>query len=291
MIDQVLTLIQYGAYGFGFFGLICFFLLAASYWRNQRREEERLKQAKAEIADMTLLFKTMRDIIKQQKSIAREFNEEIDAKMTAVKTLLEQGVQRNERLYERQQELTTLVREAKDELASIQRQSRFLREDHTETAARLRDSVAAERAPGPVVKPKPPEPAPAEDRLTGTGVTQASFTDWMGPDFDSLATAAPAEEPPPAPKVDPPEAPEDAEAAREAFRALLDLDTAPPQPVAPAPPKREAPGPNGSAARLQTRVREYSDAGMTVPEIARELGIGKGEVRLALSLARRNRDE
>ena len=35
---------------------------------------------------------------------------------------------------------------------------------------------------------------------------------------------------------------------------------------------------------IQQRVYEYSDAGMRVPEIARELGVGKGEVRLILSL-------
>jgi hypothetical protein len=35
---------------------------------------------------------------------------------------------------------------------------------------------------------------------------------------------------------------------------------------------------------LQRRVQEYADAGMSVPQISRELGIGKGEVRLILSL-------
>ena len=40
------------------------------------------------------------------------------------------------------------------------------------------------------------------------------------------------------------------------------------------------------AVPLQQRVLEYSEAGMGVAEIARELGIGKGEVRLMLSLAK-----
>ena len=52
------------------------------------------------------------------------------------------------------------------------------------------------------------------------------------------------------------------------------------------------PGGNGAATPppaavpLQQRVLEYSQAGMGVAEIARELGIGKGEVRLMLSLAK-----
>jgi predicted transcriptional regulator len=37
-------------------------------------------------------------------------------------------------------------------------------------------------------------------------------------------------------------------------------------------------------------VYEYNDAGMTVAEIAHEIGIGKGEVRLILSL-RKNRSD
>ncbi|MCC6145782.1 MAG: DUF742 domain-containing protein, partial [Candidatus Hydrogenedentes bacterium] len=53
-------------------------------------------------------------------------------------------------------------------------------------------------------------------------------------------------------------------------------------------------GGNGAAAGLspmQKRVLDYCNAGMSVADIARELGIGKGEVRLMLSLARQSRME
>ena len=44
--------------------------------------------------------------------------------------------------------------------------------------------------------------------------------------------------------------------------------------------------PDTMSVPLQQRVLEYSEAGMTVAQVSRELGIGKGEVRLMLSLAR-----
>ncbi len=289
MIDQVRMLIQFGAYGFGAIGLACFVLLAVAYQRNQRKEEDRLKRARAEIADMTLLFKTMRDIIKQQKSIAREFNREIDGKMIAVKHLLEQGIQRNEKLFERQQELTAMIRDAKEELASVQRQARFLRDDETAAerathkAPHVPHPETKTSTPGQRVKALPPEPTPAvsEDQLAGTGVTQAPFSEWVGIDFQDFGENKSETS---LPKVTPPEPPEDPEAARQAFRALLDMDDA-----APSAAEAETNQDNmesGSGLHLRKRVSEYSEAGMTVPEIARELGIGKGEVRLALSLAK-----
>jgi DNA-binding NarL/FixJ family response regulator len=52
------------------------------------------------------------------------------------------------------------------------------------------------------------------------------------------------------------------------------------------PAGKNAEGANGRAklTPLQQRVYEYSDAGMSIAEIANEIGIGKGEVRLILSI-------
>jgi len=64
---------------------------------------------------------------------------------------------------------------------------------------------------------------------------------------------------------------------------LLNLSEEPAQDQSPA----LAPGKTNGRSRsgtLRARVLEYSDAGMSVPEIARELGLGKGEVRLILSI-------
>ena len=92
-----------------------------------------------------------------------------------------------------------------------------------------------------------------------------------------------------------PETTEDADAARDAFKALLDYEEQREQDEAVAPseaaqdepvPVATPAGNNGhtSPTPLQTRVYEYNDAGMTVAQIAKEMGVGKGEVRLILSL-------
>jgi DNA-binding NarL/FixJ family response regulator len=79
--------------------------------------------------------------------------------------------------------------------------------------------------------------------------------------------------------------PADGEAAREAFRALLDLSSRPPGEEPAKQPANGTPHARVNPA-LQKRILEYSQAGMAVSDIARELGIGKGEVRLMLSLAK-----
>lgn len=177
----------------------------------------------------------------------------------------------------------------------------------------------------------PPRPAPVpkaltpaeEAKLADTGVTKAPYSSWIAEDLLGFGASAgangtPADEQrvPPAPR--PPAATARAsvpveedepdlevsgngEAAREAFRALLNMPMGHDAPLAPV----DMPGQtramaaamqgNGGAteevqfsAPLQQRVLEYSEAGMTVAEVSRELGIGKGEVRLMLSLARQS---
>jgi hypothetical protein len=319
----------------GALSLGCAGLLAYLYARQDRRERERLRQAKADIADIMLLFQTMRDIVSQQKRLAREFNEELNRKIGGVKHILAQSLEKNERLYERQQALTRELEEARAELRSLQRQLSYARGQAPPPGGAVpsgRSPIPPRRkesAPEPFVSlPKSPPvsvPAPAPDdaRLEGTGITKAPHQPWSGVDFGAAAAGEAAD----APRVETgagegaavaavssvdtfrgliaeltqPEAPVSQEevldgestervagspaesaAARSAFRSLLDMEPA-------APPAGVPVGAgNGGAKRtpIQQRVVEYHDAGMSIAEIAQELGIGKGEVRLMLSLAR-----
>ena len=155
---------------------------------------------------------------------------------------------------------------------------------------------------------------PAEEaRLADTGVTKAPFTSWIAEDLmgsngsraehvqpsTSIPKALTARNPAPLDEEEPePQAPGNGEAAREAFRALLNMpmndDVHIPPLEMPGQTKAMAAAVQGHvteeevhlSAPLQQRVLEYSEAGMTVAEVSRELGIGKGEVRLMLSLAR-----
>lgn len=358
----------------GSIGVVVF--LIVMFRRNERKTEERLRQARADITDMTILFQTMRDIIGQQKALAKDFNEELEHKMGQVKHILNLGMEKNKQLYDKQQRIAADLEEAQARMEGLFRQL-----SHADKAMATVAPPAPPRpvsppapvtsaprpaAPTPVVatpepspapvprppssvlvrrpladtrelsaaspptrvdRPMPPRAAPAapplsdadRERLAATGVTRAPFSPWIAEDLPEnngkeAAPTTPAVEPAPVAPASPPRpapalagdeeelesfAPSNGDAAREAFRALLNMPMT--AGVAPAPPEMPgqvagmapradgygpAPDEGAISAPLQQRVLEYSEAGMTVAEVSRELGIGKGEVRLMLSLAR-----
>lgn len=283
----MLETLQHIAMATGGIAFVCFLFFLWFYWRNERRESGRLKQTKADIADMTILFQTMRDIIKQQKELARDFNHRLDTKMSVVKQVLTQGIDRNKDLYEKQQALTQQLEEARQQLQSLQRQIILLR-DTGETVPRPKsESRIPAHEPVQEIPVRQAPSVPMDDMRTGPSRLPAAFADWADFDLETeSAEPAPEEEP-----VQAPEAPGDAQAARNAFRALLDLDPHPAYWAADEAEPKAAPGGSGGnggsgqkLTPLQRRVLEYHGAGMGVAEIAQELGVGKGEVRLMLNL-------
>jgi hypothetical protein len=291
-----------------------FLLLVWFYRRNEARERDRFKQTKADIADMTILFQTMRDIIRQQKELAREFNERLDQKMGVVKEILGQGIERNKQLYEKQQSLGSAVEDAERNLKQLREQiartpgpaSHPPEKSATPVASATTDAPS-DNLPDARIFPETDTVSAPEKSTRMTSPQRdagapAAFADWTN--FDMEEPSAKEDEPEEEEVVDAPLAPEDPQAARDAFRALLDLDphAAPMEPELPMaeedtgqtllPEIEGMAGGNGSdrgmRSPLQRRVMEYRDAGMNVAQIARELGIGKGEVRLMLSLLKQS---
>ncbi|HEX71923.1 MAG TPA: hypothetical protein ENN65_01200 [Candidatus Hydrogenedentes bacterium] len=292
--------------------LIAFLLLVFLYHRNEKRQKELLKQTRLDIADMAILFQTMRDIIGQQKALARQFNQAIDQKTAGVKTVLAQSIAKNERLYEQQQALLGQIQEAQAQLQSLQRQMAYL----DETVARLKQSapggsVQEEIAPppprenAPETEPEPPassassesrSPAQEEDMSLArarNAVLEATLDEWRDLELDAASPKTEEEAPPEAV----PEQIDHPQAARDAFRALLDMEMSPASPHPgthpPEPLETAEASPDGNGGKtmvaLQKRILEYSEAGMSIADISRELGIGKGEIRLMLSLAKQRR--
>ncbi len=282
------TIVMSALIGLALIAMACFLLLIVLYNRNERKQRLRLEQTKADIADMALLFETMRSVITQQKALAKEFNQELEKKVSQVKQVLAQSMAKNERLYEQQQDLAKQLLEAKTDLQSLQRQITHIQERPApvspqvpvpEPAASVPPTAPPRGEEPLVIKTPVPPPAPAVPSLP------SAFADWGG--FEMAETPEPVVLNAKPEKSAEPQ--EDSETARAAFRALLDLIPAKHAPVA-APPTAEPPAGDGKITRsLQQRVIEYSEAGMNIPDIARELGVGKGEVRLMLSLARQKR--
>ncbi len=250
-----------------------------------------LKQSRDDLANMMILLQTMRDLLDQQKLLARQLNASLDKKVTFIRESVDSAMKDLEELRagikqvaaqaQRAQETNGRKEESQGPNGHDSRTPEPARKmPHLTVVEREKDEDREER-PALQLLALPKSPPGDEDIIES----------WVGLDFGGDEPDPYAFEVP----ETPPEAPEDAEAAREAFRALLNLE---PQPAIKAKPATavatqdaiHAGGNGKTAPPLHSRVYEYNDAGMTVAQIAQEIGIGKGEVRLILSL-RKNRSD
>jgi hypothetical protein len=222
--------------------------------------------------ELAILYQQMRATVDEQKTLARELNGDVEKKVDLMRKVFRHTLAEQEILSKRQKELAEALQEVREVLAQVEthigmRRARVLRQEQ-ETVV-----TAAPEAPlNAVVTPDDiPEDAAGESEDV-----------WVGVDFvEPEATRDPFVVP-----EEMPEEPRDPEVAREAFRALLSMKSVK-QPGADS--EKAAHAPTGSNGRSRTdtlkrRVNEYHDAGMSVAQIAQELGIGKGEVRLMISL-------
>ncbi len=225
----------------------------------------RPRPRKMDYTNMMILFQSMRDILEEQKALARQLTEGIDKRISQIRQTVE---------------------ETRAELAAIREKAHALAaelETRRPPDFRQPEAPPSDRTASPQHNGHSETSPPL--RAIATPEASPRFNDmidnWIGLDFGEEAPDAHAPAPPP-----PPEMPENPDMARQAFRTLLNYQEAQPPPADPS--QKNQRGGNGSAkiTPLQARVYEYCDAGMPIPLIAQELGIGKGEVRLILSLRR-----
>lgn len=234
-----------------------------------------------------IMFQTMRDVIGEQKELARDFNRSFDRKIKVVRQVIDAAKQREQQLVQAQRELVRLLQEAGHDV-SFEPGSML-------GGVEVEASETVETPAAPRAKVAKSEPPAQEQRFVAIGHEPEEGDNlidaWAGLDFGAEDPLTVEDEVP----EEPPESPEDAEAARDAFRSLLNLGggavasngdadehetEVEEEDVSPARAINGA----GNTSPLQRRVYEYSDSGMSVSEIAKELGVGKGEVRLILSL-------
>lgn len=292
---EYLALLRIVLYTAGSVALLFAFVFYLLYRRAQRMRQPPPRDPQFDLANMRILFQTMRDVIEQQKDLARQLNEHIDKKIAYIKRIASKTLEDFEKLRGVTRDLVLELDEARTELTSVQKQVGYISQDLKKTPIDL-----AERKTEETILPRkqeePPEPEPEKPTLqilanpkdespVGDLVDQ-----WVGLDLGGGELEPERFEAPEAP----PGKPENAQAARQAFKALLDISSTQPQETAGALDTGSALGRVDSGdgrsrgasgiTPLQARIYEYKDAGMTVPQIARELGVGKGEVRLVLSL-------
>lgn len=229
-----------------------------------------------DLASMMILLQTMRDLLEQQKGFARELNKALDARVEFIKTTVESARGELAMLGESVKQLGNEVERLKRETVSPPAQPA--------QPANVRHLSAYTPPPQPEPSKEHERPAlrvlalPREPETAGDAIDSWVGLDFAGDEPDPLGFDVPETEP---------EAPKDPDAARSAFRALLDLEPEEQSAQNTAPPVRDPGALSGNhrpVPPIHARVYEYNDAGMSVAQIAQELGIGKGEVRLILSL-------
>ena len=249
-----------------------------------------LQQSRDDLTNMMILLQTMRDLLDQQKHLARQLNASLDKKVTFIRESVDAATKDLAELRAGIQQAATLAQHAQRPPSGATDTERPNGRDsalpdtpkkapHLSVIEATAEEDTDER-PALQLLALPKEP-PAQDDI---------IESWVGLDFggdepDPLAFDVPDS---------PPDKPEDAEAAREAFRALLNLNDNPVTETRPSGRSTAGSargGGNGKTVQpLHASVYEYNDAGMTVAQIAQEIGIGKGEVRLILSLRKSRSD-
>ncbi len=288
--------------------IFCSAMLLVFFIRDVRLRNTPPAHAQTDSANMTILFSTMRDVLSEQKDLARQFNQALNKRIGEVREVVDVVREEREIMRESRHELMRLLDKARELHDQIIQAS-----DSVTTAAPLTDSKPIGKAVAETPTPRfssvplvstetPPDALAPPSALSSDPdipsvipVPEKSpepdlIDHWAGLDFGEGRELPSDHEV--VEEVEAPIAPEDAAAARDAFRTLLNLGGTPVQPAqAPEVIPQEAPPVERASANgkedispVQQRVYEYSDAGMRVPDIARELGVGKGEVRLMLSL-------
>ena len=340
--------------------VFCFVLLVQWYWRRERIERERLRKARMELAELSILFQSIREVIAENKCVAAGFSREVEARVDIVKDILQQSVARTRELYERQRKLAERIVALEQRLRGLEQAAGYLSpapfarevEKNVRSALSKPESPESERmtaSPSRLIRPSDKEPqtaniGPIED-LSGTGVVSGKpVQPWQPADLSSTGMAGEGtkrlhgdatgafvdfDEPEKEVAAKPmgstreetvesvtdscPEErtlengvdPDGWRRVRQAFQELLDLVPDEENASAPISETAESPTPDDAGCppadagngdqrafeALKRRVVAYREAGMSEDAIARELGIGRGEVRLMLSLSRMPRGE
>ena len=251
---------------------------------SQRKRQASLTQSPAiNFSELAILFQTMRGLIDDQKTLAKEFNKSVDRKVAVVREVVRLIVEEHDRLSKVHQELSQKLDETRAELAR-------LKNPETETKSEVvADILERQENEGESVSTDTPivpvlEQIPALHALMtakDAGSADDLIDSWVGVD---LAEEEAGHKPVTTVVVTPSSA--ELEQNHDAMQALLYMGEKPPNDVTPSAPL-PFPGPDTVKDRLngvRARAFKFHDAGMSISEIAQELGIGKGEVRLMLNL-------
>lgn len=261
-------------------GVAVILILWLVFRRNTTKVISEEPAQSKELTDMMILFQTMREVLHEQKALAKEFNQSLDRKVQMIREAANLAMEEHKRLSELQRELHDQIEEARQAIREMLRQQPGKQPD---SAEKPHQSQQPELVESPMPIPERRDEQEAVSLPAGQG---DMIDSWVGLDFAD----EPEEAESPEATLEMPDASDEAEdpfTVRSALRAILNLTDSVSESSAPV--SVAAPTPvlainRDNVPSLHLLIYEYSDAGMTVGQIARELGLGKAEVRLILNL-------
>jgi hypothetical protein len=274
--------------------IMCFGALVYFLAREMRVGGMSAAHSQTDLTNMMILFQTMRDILTQQKDLAREFNISIDKKVNEVRKLIQSTGNVRSELERTRRELAALSARTRKDIATLERRLQGVDGATAPETDEAVDDSGVDAESGDeldtfeTVDP-PLEVLPEIESDDGPDILERwrLSDEAEAAEEDGIEIEDEYDEGGNGHDVHVSE--EEVEETRAAYRDLLSLQ--PTGPVRMRGPSTSDILDGGRASNggqyltpIQKRVYEYSDAGMRVPEIARELGVGKGEVRLILSL-------
>lgn len=269
MLDQTIVVIFIGFLTVlvlgGFVSIILWVTMIS---RQNRQWSDPSRHVQTDLTSMQIMFSTMREFLSDQKDVALQFNRSLDKKIRLVREMIEEARRERLELRKAQHRIAAALAKVHEELGMLGENVENIDVPDGSITDRYEPAqdwtgdrgVAGEER----LEEAPPEPS-ADDFIDAWAGVDLAYDD----DDSELVSEL----------YQQPEEPENAEAARNAFRSLLSMEGG--QSVDDA---AHASG-NGSyeLTPLEVRVYEYDDAGMRASEIAKELGVEKSHVRAILA--------
>ncbi len=270
--------------------LIVVFCLFYYVWddRNKRKLHE---HRRVEISELAMVFQTLRDVVSEQKILAKEFNEQVEEKLLLVRTMVNESQSRMKKIQQEISEQYQTLKDLQEQIDRIVCQKNALLDISARDVKSVEtiSIIEAESVYGELTNNLEVE---KDKNVFHYGFDERDREDVVIDDRNKDMQVALSKE------IKQEELEKDDEERgkigkgqeniREDYRPLLvgSVDEGIQVKMEKTPISNQYNvEERNELTPIQKMVLEYHNAGMTTGEIARELGKTKGEVRLILSLA------
>lgn len=273
---------------------VLFILLVMLFYLWYDRYQRKLHEhRRIEISELAMIFQTLRDIVSEQKTLAKEFNKQVEEKLSLVRDFVSESQNRMNKISLELQEQSKKVKELQKQLDGVIHQSQAFIENSSSNIQK--DETI------PIPKPKSIHnefPFTAEiDKTEHNHENRPTLekikndekngdlkneNDAVSSSISSIDTSKQDDE---LDKKDTDSLEHEKDEIKNEYRSLLGNSDKGLITNYKQISSNIVPDKTSELTPIQKIVLEYHNAGMTTSEIARELGIGKGEVWLILKLA------